>query len=155
MIRFDYGKMFFDSKAVISRVDKATRRVFSRFGAFVRNTARKSIRKVSGKKKLPSRPGQPPKSRKGHLKRFILFGYDAGRRSVVIGPKALGSRPQAPEALEYGGKSRVNVWTGKWEGHGKPERAPKNVHIRARPYMGPAFDKELPQLPQMWRDSVR
>jgi len=147
--------MFFDRKAVTSRVDKATRRVFSRFGSFVRSTARKSIRKVSGKKKLPSKPGQPPKSRKGHLKRFILFGYDADRRSVVIGPKALGSSPTAPEALEYGGTSRVNVWTGKWLGRGKPERARKNVNIRARPYMGPAFERELPQLPQMWRDSVK
>ena len=31
----------------------------------------------------------------------------------------------------------------------------KRATYRARPYMGPAFEKEQPKLPAMWRDSVR
>src|SRR5690606_6172596 len=51
-------ELFFDRKAVTSRVDKATRKVLSRFGAFVRRTARSSIRK----RKKTSQPGSPPSS---------------------------------------------------------------------------------------------
>jgi hypothetical protein len=28
------------------------------------------------------------------------------------------------------------------------------MKIKARPFMGPAMEKEKPKLPQMWRDSV-
>ena len=42
MIRFVTKKMFFDRKAVTGAVGRATRKVFSRFGAFVRTAARSS-----------------------------------------------------------------------------------------------------------------
>lgn len=135
-------KTFFDQRAVRRRLDKATRRVLSRFGAFVRRTARSSIRK----RKRASRPGQPPSSHTGLLKRFIFFGYDRGRDSVVIGPQRLGQRGrgQAPSLLEYGGVARL-------QRGGKRQRA----RVASRPYMGPAFEKEKPKLPAMWRNSVR
>ena len=50
MIRFEMTQLFFDSKKVRRSVDRATRRVLSRFGSFVRRTARSSIRK---RKKFP------------------------------------------------------------------------------------------------------
>jgi len=141
MIGFDIKRMFFDRQAVISKVDAATRRVLSKFGAFVRRSAKSSIRK----RKKPAPPGQPPSSHTGLLKKFIFFGYDAARQSVVIGPTRLNQkgRGEAPPLLEYGGKATL-VRRGK----------KKRVTYQARPYMGPAFEKEKPQLPAMWRGSI-
>ena len=133
--------MFFDRSAVTRRVDRAARRVFSRFGAYVRTTAKHSIRK----RKRISRPGEPPSSHTGLLRRFIFFGYDRDRRSIVIGPMPLTGRiGDAPHALEYGGPSAV-----------KGRRRKRRVRIAARPYMRPAFEHEKPKLPALWAGSVR
>ena len=35
------------------------------------------------------------------------------------------------------------------------KRKKRRVRIKARPYMGPAFEQEKPKLPAMWRDSVK
>jgi len=145
MIGFDVKRMFFDSKTVRVKTDKATRRVLSKFGAFVRRTAKRSIRK----RKKASEPGKSPSSHAGLLKRFIWFGYDMVRRSVVIGPVRLSQkgRGEAPSALEYGGI--VTMRPRRREG--KKTRA----RIRPRPFMGPAMEKEKQQLPALWRDSVK
>jgi len=142
MIRFEMTQLFFDTRKVRRAVDVGTRRVLSKFGAFVRRTARSSIRK----RKKPSSPGSPPSSHTGLLKRFIWFGYEPARRSVVIGPARLTQkgRGEAPSLLEYGGSAKL-------ERRGKRKRA----KVRARPFMGPAFEKEQPKLPAIWRDSVR
>jgi len=145
MIGFDVKRMFFDTKTVRSKTDKATRRVLSKFGAFVRQTAKRSIRK----RKKPSEPGKPPSSHIGLLKKFIYFGFDVVRRSVVIGPVRLSQkgRGEAPSVLEYGG----NVTMRPRHREGKKSRA----RIRPRPFMGPAMEKEKQQLPALWRDSVK
>lgn len=130
-------QLFFDSPKVLRSVDKATRSVLSKFGAFVRRTAKGSIRK----RKKPSAPGTPPSSHTGLLKRFIFFGYDPNRKSVVIGPERLNQKTSdAPHTLEYSGRTAI----GK-----------KRVKIAARPYMGPAFEKEKQHLPALWKDSVK
>ncbi len=142
MIRVEIKQLFFDTKAVRSKLDSTTRRVLSKFGAFVRRTARSSIRK----RKRISEPGSPPSSHTGLLKKFIFFGYDPAKRSVVIGPERLSQkeRGEAPHLLEYGG-------TGTVERRGKRRRA----KVRARPFMGPAFEKEQPQLPALWRGGIK
>ena len=134
--------LFFDSPKVLGAVDKATRKVLSRFGAFVRRTAKGSIRK----RKASSAPGAPPSSHTGLLKRFIFFGYDPSRKSVVIGPMRLteNNRGDAPSALEYGGTATLGEKQDK-----------TRVNIRPRPFMGPAFEKEKPTLPQLWKQSVK
>ncbi len=133
--------MFFDRAKVQSAINVATRRVLSRFGAFVRQRARTSIRKRKG----ISPPGQPPYSHVGTLRSGILFGYDMGRQSVVIGPVALRSGGVIPKALEYGGTSFVRSRRG----------ATERATVQARPFMRPALAAELPGLPAMWRNSVR
>ena len=117
MIDMRLKQFFFDAKAVTSRVDSATRKVLSKFGAFVRRTAKNSIkkapfvsRKPRGKERTDlrrksSRPGNPPFSQTGTLKKFIFFSYDATAKGVVIGPAAVKPRPTAPETLERGGKT--------------------------------------------------
>lgn len=133
---------FFDRKKVTRTVDKATRKVLSRFGAFVRTAARSSIRR----RKSVSNPGQAPTSWTGLLKKFLFFSYDHAKRSVVIGPVRLNkSGGEAPRLLEEGGRVARRGRKGKR----------RVMRYEARPYMGPAFKKEKPKLPAMWRDSVR
>ena len=141
MIGMNIRELFFDRKAVMNKVDRATRKVLSKFGAFVRRTARSSIRKRKG----ISQPGSPPSSHTGLLKKFIYFGYEPIKRSVVIGPVRLSQkgRGEAPHLLEYGGPTTV-----KDKGKRKPAK------VRARPFMGPALEAERPKLPAMWRGSV-
>ena len=129
MIDARFKKMFFDSPKVISAVDKTTRRVLSRFGAYVRTVAKRSIRK----RKKAAPPGQPPSSHTGLLKKFIWFGYEPDSKSVVIGPARLSgkNRGEAPSLLEYG------------------------KEFPARPYMGPAYEKSKGQLPSMFKDSIK
>ncbi len=133
--------MFFDRKAVVGAVDRATRRVLSKFGAFVRTTARHSIRKRKG----ASPPGTPPHGHVGLLKRLIFFGYDTTRKSVVIGPAPLRASVEAPPLLEYGGRAR------------RKDRRGKSVMAtyKSRPFMGPALAKEKPKLGACWANSVR
>jgi len=144
MIGMVTRQMFFDRGAVTSATDRATRRVLSRIGAYVRTTAKHSIRK----RKRISDPGEPPSSHTGLLRRFIFFGYDRGRRSVVIGPMRLNQKVgDAPAALEYGGTSTVVEGLRR-------RRRKRRIRIAARPYMGPAFEQEKPKLPAMWRGSI-
>ena len=131
---------FFDRAKVKRSADAATRRVLSRFGAFVRQRAKTSIRKRKG----TSPPGSPPYSHVGLLRKFILFAYDARRKSVVIGPTLLREGSRAPELLEHGG-----------EVVRREKAKARRVRYEPRPFMGPAFEAEQPQLPAMWKNSVR
>ncbi|HOF17724.1 MAG TPA: hypothetical protein PK082_02350 [Phycisphaerae bacterium] len=115
-------RMFFDSAAVVRSVDAATRKVLSKFGAFVRTAARTSIRP----RKAPSAPGEPPHSHTGDLRRRILFAYDPASRSVVVGPTLfhhvqlsafLGPGVSVPELLEHGGKAGVIETAVRFGGH--------------------------------------
>ncbi len=133
--------MFFDQKKVKSAADRATLRVFSRFGAYVRRRSRQSIRR----RKRAARRGQPPSSHIGLLKQFIFFVYERTKRSVIVGPARLGGKVgNAPEALEYGGRSQMIS-------HG--ER--RSVFIEPHPFMRPAFEAEKPKLRGMWANSIK
>jgi hypothetical protein len=161
MIKVDMRASFFDSPKVIKAVDKATRRVLSKFGAFVRTRARSSIRK----RKKSSPPGSPPSSKTGTLRRFLYFAFDFASKSVVVGPQALQSvkDADAPSRLEYGGTLKGDGRTITLRNPGGLGKKPGNTQVNltgtlkypARPYMGPALKAELPGLPAMWRDSVR
>ena len=133
--------MYFDQKAVQRATDRATRKVLSKFGAYVRTAARSSIRK----RKAVSEPGQPPSSHVGLLRKLIYFGYDPAKRSVVVGPTPLRGTAEAPPLLEYGGRARRKGRRGRT----------RTVTYRPRPFMGPAFEKEEPKLPAMWAGSLR
>jgi len=158
---------FFDRGVVTRALTQQQRRVFSKFGAFVRQRARSAIRPARQKSlgemsddelvvyriraraaqkqgaKAPRRPlassspGEPPRSVLGHLKAFLFFAYDARRGSVVIGPALFnGARGTAPRTLEEGGE--VETPSGR------------RIRVAKRPYMRPAFEKELDGLPALW-----
>jgi hypothetical protein len=134
-------RLFFDRAGVMAAMTAAERRALSRFGAFVRQRARTSIRPRRG----TSRPGQPPFSHTGLLRQGILFAFDPVRRSVVIGPVRLNQmQGDAPRLLEIGGSA--------WR-----QRSGRLIHVqyRARPFMHPAFDAELARMSTLWRDAVR
>lgn len=135
--------LFFDAPKVLRAVDKAKRKVLSRAGAFIRRTARQSIRK----RKATSLPGKPPSSHEGSLKRGIFFSYDPQNDSVIIGPVGFAGS-EAPAVLEGGGTVTV---TQRRRG----QRVKRRVRIKPRPYMGPALAKERPNLPKRWANSVR
>ena len=131
---------FFDRAKVKNAVDAGTRKVLSKFGAFVRQRAKTSIRKKKG----ISPPGSPPYSHTGLLRKFILFAYDPQRRSVVIGPTLTKEGSRVPSLLEYGGEVIIE--------HRSKKRL---ARYRPRPYMRPAFEAEKSQLPALWRNSIR
>jgi len=143
MIDLRIKEMFFDRQVVVSAVDKARLKVLSKFGAFVRQTARQSLVK---RKRQISLPGRPPYSHTGILKRFIFFGFDSSTKSVVIGPAPMGNTPEALPALEHGGMTTVKP-------HGRFKTS-RRVAIDARPFMVPAFEREQAKLPELWIDSV-
>lgn len=158
---------FFDRPAVEQAMDRASRRVFSRFGAFVRQIAKTSIRR----RRDSAPPGSPPSSHTGLLRRFIFFFWDPSTRSVVIGPAALNQRAAAvaPALLEYGGSVHRKAQTiqvpvdmgrdhaGKFLKRGfRTVVVPAGIRTyRARPFMQPAFDATLPKLDAMWSGAIK
>ena len=139
--RIDQAKgLFFDRQKVQSAVNRAERRVLSRFGSFVRQDSKQRIRR----RKRSSSPGEAPTNRTGLLKRHIYFVFSPETRSVVIGPVLLNRSTGAPATLEHGGETVIET----------KRTQSIRVEIEARPFMGPAFQQELPKLPALWRDSV-
>jgi hypothetical protein len=144
---------------VLARVDPATRKNNSRWGAYARQQARSSLHYGTG----TSAAGQPPtvhrtmlraKTSKAGVRRlqavspyreFILFAWDESSRSVVVGPVRLpDKRGDAPAALEHGGMSVIVS-----DGH------EVTVSIAARPTMGPAGERANRELANIWKDSIR
>lgn len=131
---------FFTARPVRDALDRASRKILSRFGAFVRQRAKTSMRKATSRRRV-SAPGQPPLAHTGLLRQHIYFGYDPVARSVIIGPVRLGNLPgTAPKALEFGGVSLT--------------ADNRRVYIRPRPYMAPALRQELDKLPPMWKNAL-
>ena len=149
LINMKVTRLFFDRPKVRRGVDRAKRRALSSAGAFIRQRARTSIRKRKG----AAPPGKPPRSHEGSLRRLILFGFDRASDSVVVGPVKLNKPGEAPSVLELGG--RTTVTRRRTRKDGKRVIESKRVRIAARPYMGPALKKELPNIPKAWANSVR
>jgi len=150
MFSFRLKELEFDADRVMRAVEDAGARSMRRAGAFIRAAARSSIRK----RKRVSNPGEPPSSHAGDLRRLIVFDYDRSSNSLVVGPMLFpGARKghvlpddTVPHILEYGGNATV-IKSGKtvW---GKRKR----IHIKARPYMRPAFEKGLKDMYKKWQE---
>lgn len=155
MVNMRLKAMFFDSKAVMSAMDQATRKVFGHFGGLVRKIA---IRSIQTRGEGSSSPGQPPYDKLGAKRRVenrrrkaegrakakggfkglkhILYAYEPASRAVIIGPASNRTRSLTiPEILEEG--------------------ADPSRRVAARPFMGPAFMKAKQKLPAMWAGSIK
>lgn len=152
MVTMRVKAMFFDSKPVTRAVGKARRQALSRAGAFVRRTARGSMRRS----KKPAAPGKPPHVHEGSLKRLLYFSYDSGDDTVVVGP--LGFRKsEATSLLEFGGTLTAKHGRAVYDNAGRRTWLPagERLDYEPRPYMRPALEKEAPNFPKMWLNSVR
>jgi hypothetical protein len=138
-------ELFFDRPKVMSAADRATRRVLSKHGSYTQKTAKRSIRKRKG----VSKPGTPPSSHSGELRSGIFFVYEPTRSTVIVGPVGF-KGSEVPEALEKGGRVRIKT---------KRRRSDRRRTVRAvvkpRPFMGPAHEKTLERVPEIFRNSVR
>ncbi len=109
----------FDSILVSKAIRRAKKGVLRKQGSFLRTTASRKIRK--GKK--ASRPGTPPRTRTGYLKKSIR--YFAGEDSVIIGPR-ISVIGRIGALHEFGGRvpyipmqmRRRNNWKIQIDGHG-------------------------------------
>jgi len=71
-----------ETRKVAKLAEKANRKNLGKAGAYVRGVAQRMI-KVSPE---PSAPGTPPHTRKGRLKKAILYGVERSAQEVVAGP---------------------------------------------------------------------
>ena len=117
-------KFFFDTKLVESTVDRATKNALGKMGAFIRQTARKSMRH----KKTKPAPGAPAKKSPDKINlRFILYNYEPKTNSVVVGPVKL-SRRKVANLMEFGGTVETTFRTGRVVRR-------KRARYRARPFL--------------------
>jgi len=114
-------------EAVLKRVRRASITNLGQAGAYIRGIAKKSI-KVSPK---PAPPGKPPHSRKGQLKRAILFAVEKVPGRVLIGPTAT-DVGRIGHTHEFGGteppkrrKVRKANWKLEVGGHGPVRKGAK------------------------------
>ena len=123
------------TRSGFSRVRRSARRAqienLGHAGAAIRLVARHSIRRSP----RASAPGKAPHTRRGQLKRAILYAVEKARQSVVIGPvyPLIGL---SATAHEFGGRYR-------------------RARYPRRPFMGPALEKTRDRLPRFWAGSVR
>jgi hypothetical protein len=126
--------MFFDRPAIERLMDMQTSKALGTAGAVIRTFARRSMRYVTAPREVyrqivtgkrqrwkepdlaPSAPGTPPHAIRPHpwlrggSGSFlgIFYGFDAGRRTVVIGPnRAPGASGNVPALHEFGGVGRI------------------------------------------------
>ena len=117
-------------RRVRKAVAKGNFESLNRAGAAVRLTARRSIRRS----KKPSAPGKPPHTKKGAMRRAIMYSVEQARSSVIIGPAA----------AMVGDSGKPHEHGGKYKG----------VRYAKRPFMGPAVTKLKSRLPRFWSASV-
>jgi hypothetical protein len=158
---------FFDAKIVTNAADKATKKALSKAGAFVRTTAKSSLRYA----KKSAMPGQPPKVHRGGsmgyqrtttnkktgvsktrsvspLKELLFFAYVESSKSVVIGPRdfkgAAKRSYKVPTIMELGGT--VVQLRGK---------KTVTATYKGNPFMRPALAKESPKFAGLFANTVR
>jgi alkanesulfonate monooxygenase SsuD/methylene tetrahydromethanopterin reductase-like flavin-dependent oxidoreductase (luciferase family) len=170
-------KVNFRKKAVKKAVDDANFSSLSKAGAFVRTTARRSIRPRHRKKKKETLQISEAQ-RQAFLKKLeekdeaVLDAINKkreserlARRSSIIGtPPLTGERKLLRKAIRYdidrknkdniviGTSSTVFDKIGRAHEHGglfEGRKYPK------RPFMNPALEKAKPRISRLWSNSVR
>lgn len=167
---------FFD-RTVAKSLDAASRRVLSKFGAFVRRSAKSSLKKAR-QKKLGEMTAE---ERAQYALRVTIAkreGKKKPRRPEVI------SKPGEPPKLHYKPRSPLRELiffvydpnekavligpTSSKQTHGKATQAleyggasiakvrgrTKSISVAARPFMAPAAQKELPKLRE-WKNTLK
>jgi hypothetical protein len=153
----------------------------NRIGARIKMTAQRSMRPIKPNKKgemSPSKPGKPPKrtGSMGEKLSKIWYTFDRFKHRVIIGPVKFNwdAFPEAtvPEVHEFGktvsifeaefyisGAYGATRWMqvgrkGKQMAMARGYRTRKRtVNYPARPFMGPALDKNMKFIRDTWADA--
>ena len=120
-----------DVQKVLRKAKRANIESLGHAGATIRLTARRSIRRSP----KASAVGTPPHTRRGLLRKAIIYAVDKYRQMVVIGP-AYGMVGRSATAHEFGGRYR-------------------RQYYKKRRFMGPALEKTKNRLPRHWAASIR
>jgi hypothetical protein len=177
-ITFAIKESFFDRPKIVAALGRARSRALSKAGSFVRRRARSSMRR----RKQSSAPGQPPTARatNGPSLKTILFAFDGGKDSVIVGPVQLNQSTNAitaqttVPALHEFGQSAAILESRRVPSVGQPtpwriaprRRARPTATIRtetrrrtakypARPFMAPALAAEAPKFPDLFGNSIK
>gem|GEM_PF-455941 len=134
MIRFAGGGSV-DYRKVAAAVKRAEIRSLSHAAAAIRIQAVRSIRQSP--RSQPSAPGAPPHTRKGRLRRAILYALleESGTLFAIVGP-SFDLVGLSGKAHEFGGRFRGGDYP-------------------ARPYMGPALDVIANRLPSFFAGGLQ
>lgn len=132
MFRF-HARGWVDYRRVMEAAKQAERRGIARAAAALRLTAVRGIRKSQA----PSAPGRPPNTRKGRLRKAILYALleERGMPAAVVGPSFY-LFGLAGKAHEFGIRFRDEDYP-------------------ARPFMGPALDVIANRLPTFFAPHSR
>lgn len=164
-VGIELAKTKFFDRDIFAATDKAKAKSLAKFGAYVRNDAKKSMKSVRGRVRTvrsgprkgqkerhykPAAAGTPPHSIEGFLKRFLFFVYEKEQSNVIIGPVILPNKSRkgkpVPGLHEHGGTQLVRF--------GKSKRTVTAKYPK-RPYMRPAGERNLRKLGDLFRDSIR
>ena len=167
-----------ETAKVVRAADRANFTNLTHAAAAIRLTARRSIKKApkvggrdaqgrfrSSGKTQPSPPGKPPRTRKGQIKRAILYaversGARTGNNASSRGRYARGPSRVLRDNASPGTGCRAFIGP-TYEAMGMSASAHefggrfRGQRYRARPFMGPALKENVPRLPKMWAGSVR
>ena len=123
------AKTKFEGRKVRKAAKHASVKSFGHAGALIRKVARQSIKRSP----TPADAGAPPHTRKGQLKRAVLYAVE--KDSVLIGPD-VGVVGTSASAHEFGGRYKRNRY-------------------EKRPFMGPVLEKVKARLPRTWANWVK
>lgn len=127
-------KALIEAAAMMAAVKKATIRALKIAGFEIRQTAQESIESEPIRRRS-SLPGQPPKTHRGnYLRRAILYSVEEDTETLVAGPSF----------NMVGTSARAHEFGGEYKGQEYPER----------PFMGPALEKNLQNIPLFWSNQV-
>lgn len=125
------AKALFNARPVQRKVNQTKFTNLRHAAGAIRLTARRSIREHP----KPSLPGTPPHTQTRLLKESIVYRVDDVQRSVLVGP----------DATIIGPIGCVHEFGGLFRGRRYP----------ARPFMGPAVQKNIHRLPKLWAGSIK
>ena len=129
-------------------VDNAKFRSLRKALFAIRKSAVDSMVKVKG----PSRPGRPPHRHRGRLAYSVWVDHEKGADEGVVGPAY--SRAQKKGLPPWIGRmhEKGGVFGGKKKT--KSGKIRKPAVYPARPYMKPAFDRNIHRFHKDWRGSL-
>lgn len=156
---------FLDRPAVMKAMNKKSLSAQRRMGAFVRRSAKSSLRY----RKKASAPGSPPSVHRGAMsltktnrkgvtktvgaspfRELLFFAYDSARKSTVVGQVVFRKSNRVIRVQEHGGDIDVTrlVFPSSSQ-RAKRERV--TIKLPPRPTMKPALAANMKKFPELFR----